>query len=284
MVAAFAQSVGPTSDAPIIGDPIVPGAVTVHGQAGRQARTGQETDRGRGRGSGETAPACSKRVQRRCVDHRVTGMPGDLTIVFGQIPRSHPARIRTPITRRRRITPAVSRSRKSSDSRLRWTASTRRSAVTEVISVDSSTAAPPRPARKEFQIAVRPPALGGQRPRGTVKWYNVAKGFGFIVRDGGGKDVFVHVSALDRAGITGLNEGQRAACRDKPCVTSAYSGRATCWRGALSDSQGGPSLSPHSGTCAFWHAKSFLGIVETSLVAWLYKSTIGCGGRPCDTL
>ncbi len=43
---------------------------------------------------------------------------------------------------------------------------------------------------------------------GTVKWYNVANGFGFIVR-GGEKDVFVHVSALDRAGITGLSEGQR---------------------------------------------------------------------------
>ena len=44
---------------------------------------------------------------------------------------------------------------------------------------------------------------------GTVKWYNAVKGFGFIVRDAGGQDVFVHVSALDRAGITGLNEGRR---------------------------------------------------------------------------
>ena len=44
---------------------------------------------------------------------------------------------------------------------------------------------------------------------GTVKWYNAAKGFGFIVRDGGGKDVFVHVSALEQAGITSLDEGQR---------------------------------------------------------------------------
>jgi CspA family cold shock protein len=44
---------------------------------------------------------------------------------------------------------------------------------------------------------------------GTVKWYSAVKGFGFIVRDGGGKDIFVHASALERACITRLNEGQR---------------------------------------------------------------------------
>jgi cold shock CspA family protein len=46
---------------------------------------------------------------------------------------------------------------------------------------------------------------------GTVKWYNAMKGFGFIASDRGGKDIFVHASALDRAGITGLTEGQRVA-------------------------------------------------------------------------
>ena len=44
---------------------------------------------------------------------------------------------------------------------------------------------------------------------GTVKWYNVSKGFGFIVRDSGGTDVFLRASVLERAGITRLSEGQR---------------------------------------------------------------------------
>ena len=43
---------------------------------------------------------------------------------------------------------------------------------------------------------------------GTVKWFNATKGFGFIQPDGGGKDVFVHISAVERAGLSTLNEGQ----------------------------------------------------------------------------
>jgi CspA family cold shock protein len=46
---------------------------------------------------------------------------------------------------------------------------------------------------------------------GTVKWYNETKGYGFIQPDNGGKDVFVHASALERAGMRGLAEGQKVS-------------------------------------------------------------------------
>lgn len=47
--------------------------------------------------------------------------------------------------------------------------------------------------------------------QGTVKWFNAQKGFGFIQPDNGGSDVFVHMSAVERAGMRGLNEGQKVS-------------------------------------------------------------------------
>lgn len=46
---------------------------------------------------------------------------------------------------------------------------------------------------------------------GTVKFFNTQKGFGFIAPDGGGKDVFVHISAVERSGMSGLNDGQKVS-------------------------------------------------------------------------
>jgi CspA family cold shock protein len=85
--------------------------------------------------------------------------------------------------------------------------------VTEIVSVDASTASqePPRRARPE-RPAYQPSADRATiEELGTVKWYNATKGFGFIAADRGGKDIFVHASALERAGIMGLAEGQRVA-------------------------------------------------------------------------
>ena len=51
---------------------------------------------------------------------------------------------------------------------------------------------------------------------GTVKWFNTNKGYGFIQPDNGGKDVFVHASALEQAGIRSLNEGQKVSFEETP--------------------------------------------------------------------
>ena len=50
---------------------------------------------------------------------------------------------------------------------------------------------------------------------GTVKWFNATKGFGFIAPDDGGNDVFVHISAVERAGLSSLNEGQKLSFESK---------------------------------------------------------------------
>jgi len=48
-------------------------------------------------------------------------------------------------------------------------------------------------------------------PTGTVKWFNATKGYGFIVPQDGGKDVFVHITAVQAAGLNGLNDGQKVS-------------------------------------------------------------------------
>jgi cold shock protein len=82
--------------------------------------------------------------------------------------------------------------------------------ITEIISVDSSTAVPATPRRSNFGATTSNGSSSGTavEETGTVKWFNSERGYGFIAPNGGGKDIFVHVSALERSGIEGLSEGQ----------------------------------------------------------------------------
>ncbi|MDC8755862.1 cold-shock protein [Erythrobacter sp. sf7] len=63
-------------------------------------------------------------------------------------------------------------------------------------------AAPQKPAAPQRELT-------GERTKGTVKFFNAMKGFGFLVRDDGEPDAFVHISAVERSGLTGINEGER---------------------------------------------------------------------------
>jgi len=92
--------------------------------------------------------------------------------------------------------------------------------ITEIISVDSSTATPARSRRSSFQVATSNGSSSGTavEDTGTVKWFNAERGYGFIALDSGGKDVFVHISALERSGLTSLAEGQ-------PVIVDVVEGR-----------------------------------------------------------
>jgi CspA family cold shock protein len=90
--------------------------------------------------------------------------------------------------------------------------------VTRLLEVDESTAStddrPPRPMRDGPRSPRQDMGHGdrdepGLPASGAVKWFNIAKGFGFITPDSGGKDVFLHASVLRRAGLTDLQPGQR---------------------------------------------------------------------------
>jgi|SRR5690349_21724102 cold shock protein len=66
-----------------------------------------------------------------------------------------------------------------------------------------------RPVEWSRVMVTRDIALEKKMPTGTVKWFNGQKGFGFIQPNDGGNDVFVHISAVERAGLSGLAEGQK---------------------------------------------------------------------------
>src|SRR5579883_2784833 len=94
--------------------------------------------------------------------------------------------------------------------------------VARVIDVDESTAVESAPRRDRPPRGDGGPGRGRDMNRdlsnavemtGTVKWFNSDKGFGFIAPDGGGKDVFVHISVLGRSGLANLAEGQQVSMR-----------------------------------------------------------------------
>jgi CspA family cold shock protein len=90
--------------------------------------------------------------------------------------------------------------------------------VTTVLSVDASAAAAAprthaRPSAKASSGRERPDPATATSIEGSVKWFNPDKGFGFVACEDGGKDVFLHASVVERAGLRGLDEGQKVAMK-----------------------------------------------------------------------
>jgi CspA family cold shock protein len=81
--------------------------------------------------------------------------------------------------------------------------------VVNVLNVDNSSATAASAPRPSYGDAGAGRAGSGQTLEGAVKWFEPDKGYGFISPDGGGKDIFIHVTALRRSGVTALGPGQR---------------------------------------------------------------------------
>jgi CspA family cold shock protein len=88
--------------------------------------------------------------------------------------------------------------------------------VTRILEIDESGAAPEAPRQRRTGALGTPSAIDPSTAvevRGSVKWFNFEKGFGFVGADDGEKDVFVHISVLEKAGINNLAEGQQVTIR-----------------------------------------------------------------------
>ena len=106
-------------------------------------------------------------------------------------------------------------------------------------------------------------------PTGTVKWFNATKGYGFIEPEDGSKDTFVHISAVERAGLGTLREGQRVSYEVRP----GRDGKIVC-RGALGS---GLTVTGGTGSVAHRAHSALRSSYRTQTSAW------PCHARPTPT-
>ncbi len=122
---------------------------------------------------------------------------------------------------------------------------------------------------------------------GTVKWFNATKGFGFIMPQDGGKDVFVHITAVQAAGLTGLNDGQKVSY--EVAMERWQGGRyqpAPCLTASRPDAKGRPASE-----AAFFRSAGFRvsqsrppSRSHPGLAGPLHRARFACSGRPHDAL
>ena len=109
-------------------------------------------------------------------------------------------------------------------------------------------------------------------PTGTVKWFNATKGYGFIAPDDGGKDIFVHISAVERAGLKGLNDNQKIGFE----MQSGRDGRGCAFRRLR---PGTRSRAGNSGVLSSGRATGSRGSTRSAFPS-SFRRTTRTGGSP----